>query len=96
VEAISHGLKRGFLKFDSMLEQKMPPSGSCAIVVTLVGDYLFIANAGDSRALLIQETCAFHMLGHLYLDLQKAANLFYFVNPLIDILIFLSNLFYDL
>jgi len=54
VEAVKAALSRAFVEFDRFLEAKLPPSGACALVAAVMADHLFVANAGDSRALLVQ------------------------------------------
>jgi protein phosphatase PTC2/3 len=56
-ESIKNGFDKAEKKFIEMnyneeTEELLDKSGSCAIVILIIGDVCFAANVGDSRALL--------------------------------------------
>jgi protein phosphatase 2C family protein 2/3 len=54
-EAIRNGFAKAEKKFTEISyngEEVLDKSGSCAIVILIIGDVCFSANVGDSRALL--------------------------------------------
>ena len=56
-EALFHGFLKAEADFLKIAQEKNDNSGSCALVVMIIGDKCYTANTGDSRAILAVNKC---------------------------------------